>query len=109
MELGFVFYVRDFGGPTHPPNAGPLRAGNYEPRFRGMGERGHFSREDIMSFASDSRKYAQEWFDVAERFPPKQRHAALEIAEAWFQLAMDAASLETDNAEHLVPAKASIH
>ncbi len=45
-----------------------------------------------MSLVSDSRKCAQEWFDLAEHLPLEKRQAALEIAEAWFQLAMDAAA-----------------
>ena len=59
-----------------------------------------------MSLASDSRKHAQEWFDLAERLPSKQRHAALEIAEVWFQLAIDAAFLETADADLLILARA---
>ena len=47
-----------------------------------------------MSLAADSRKHAQEWFDLADRLPVQERQGALEIAEAWFQLAMDAAALE---------------
>jgi hypothetical protein len=58
-----------------------------------------------MSLASDSRKHAQAWFEVAERLPPKQRRAALGIAETWFQLAMDAASLKSDNVKSSIQAK----
>lgn len=47
-----------------------------------------------MSLMSDSRKWAQNWFDLAERLPAVQRRAALEIADAWFELAMDASALE---------------
>jgi hypothetical protein len=62
-----------------------------------------------MSLASDSRRHAQEWFDVAERLPPKQRRAAHGIAETWFQLAMDAASLEAENVESSTKAKTLSH
>ncbi len=47
-----------------------------------------------MSLVSDSRKYAEDWFDLAQHLPLKHRQAALEIAGAWFQLAMDAAALD---------------
>jgi hypothetical protein len=50
-----------------------------------------------MSLMSDSRKWAQNWFDLAERLPSVQRRAALEIAEAWFELAMDASALEIND------------
>jgi hypothetical protein len=48
-----------------------------------------------MSLVSDSRKCAQDWFDLAEHLPSKERQAALEIAEAWFHFAMDAAVHDT--------------
>lgn len=47
-----------------------------------------------MSLVSDSRKRAQDWFDLAEHLPLKERQPALEIAEAWFAFAMDAAALD---------------
>jgi hypothetical protein len=57
-----------------------------------------------MSLISDSRKCAQDWLDLAEHLPLKERQAVLEIAEARFQLAMDAAALDTGQM-HLSPAK----
>jgi len=48
-----------------------------------------------MSLASDSRKRAHDWFKVAEGLPPQQRQPALNIAEAWFRLAMDAEVMES--------------
>jgi hypothetical protein len=60
--------------------------------------------EAPMSLASNSRQCAEDWFDLAEHLPLKERRAVLEIAEAWFQLAMDAAALETGQM-HLSPAK----
>ncbi len=56
--------------------------------------RGLIYQEASMSLVSDSRKYAQDWFDLAQHLPLKHRQVALEIAGAWFQLAMDAAALD---------------
>lgn len=50
-----------------------------------------------MSLASDSRRHADEWFDVAQRMPAQQRKGALKVAEAWFHLALDAVALEADD------------
>ena len=55
-----------------------------------------------MSLASESRKHADEWLDLAERMPPGQREGALQVAEAWFYLAMDAAVLEADKISHKI-------
>jgi hypothetical protein len=48
-----------------------------------------------MSLASDSRKHAEDWFKVAANMPPQERDYALTVAEAWVQLAMDAAAMES--------------
>jgi hypothetical protein len=34
--------------------------------------------------------------------PPAQQEGALKVAEAWFQLAMDAVVLETDKISHKI-------
>lgn len=48
-----------------------------------------------MSLAADSRKHAEDWFQVAERLPIQARRHALHVAEAWFRLAMDAEAMES--------------
>ena len=47
-----------------------------------------------MSLASDSRKHASEWLRVAKRLPEGERGSALDVAEAWFELAMQAEAIE---------------
>jgi hypothetical protein len=47
-----------------------------------------------MSLASNSRKHVQDWFKIAERLPLQERQQALNVAEAWFRLAMDANFVE---------------
>jgi hypothetical protein len=66
-------------------------------------------KEAPMSLVSDSRKCAQDWFDLAEHLPLKERQAALEIAEAWFQFAMDAAALNTGQTHALAANPHNIH
>ena len=61
-------------------------------------------KETSMSLVSDSRKCALKWFDLAEHLQLPERQAALEIATAWFQLAVDAAALDTGQ-KHPSPAK----
>jgi hypothetical protein len=53
-----------------------------------------------MSLVSESRKHADEWLSLANRMSPEQRKGALQVAEAWFHLAMDAVILETDKISH---------
>lgn len=48
-----------------------------------------------MSLASESRKHAQDWFQIAESLPATERQRAFDVAEAWFRLAMDAEAMET--------------
>ncbi len=48
-----------------------------------------------MSLASDFRKHAQDWFDIAEQLPAHERQPALDVAEEWFRLAMDAEAIES--------------
>ena len=48
-----------------------------------------------MSLASDSRKHAQDWCQVAARLPARERQYALNVAEAWFRLATDAEAIES--------------
>jgi hypothetical protein len=62
-----------------------------------------------MSLASDSRKHAQQWFDLAERLSAEVRQGALDIAEAWFRLAMDAAVLEQGEKSTDVPTSNALH
>jgi len=50
-----------------------------------------------MSLASDSRKHAQEWLEIADRLKAAERQSALNVAEAWFRLAMDAELIESDH------------
>jgi hypothetical protein len=53
-----------------------------------------------MSLVSESRKHADEWLNLAERMPSEQREGALQVAEAWFHLAMDAVAFETNKISH---------
>jgi hypothetical protein len=48
-----------------------------------------------MSLASESRKHAKDWFGLADTLPTQRRQAALDIAEAWFRLAMNAEAIES--------------
>jgi hypothetical protein len=47
-----------------------------------------------MSLAAESRQHAETWFRIAKRLPEQTRRPALEVAEAWFELAMSAAAIE---------------
>jgi hypothetical protein len=62
-----------------------------------------------MSLASDSRKHAQQWFDLAKHLPAEVRQAAREIAESWFQLAMDADVIEQDQKSTDAPTSNALH
>jgi len=57
-----------------------------------------------MSLASDFRKDAQDWFEIAEQLPAHERQPALIVAEEWFRLAMDAEAMESRD-----PGGATIH
>ncbi len=48
-----------------------------------------------MSLAFEFRRHAQDWFEIAERLPDQKRQSALNVAEAWFRLAMDAEAMES--------------
>jgi hypothetical protein len=55
-----------------------------------------------MSLVSESSKHADEWLNLAGRMPPAQREGALQVAEAWFHLAMDAVVFKTGKISHKI-------
>ena len=62
-----------------------------------------------MSLASQSRQHAQDWFRVAERLPAQDRQSALNVAEAWFRLAMDAEAMDAKAIKARQPTNSTIH
>lgn len=61
-----------------------------------------------VSLISDYRKCAQQWFELAEHLPLEDR-PALEAAEAWFQLEMDAVVFDTGQKRPPAAEPHSIH
>jgi hypothetical protein len=44
--------------------------------------------------SEEYRSRAQDWIRLIDHLPPHERSAAMEVAEAWLQLAADALRLE---------------
>jgi hypothetical protein len=61
------------------------------------------TREAAMD-SSVYRKHAEDWREIAEHVPAEQRRSAINIAEAWLQLAADIHRLEKRGAQKAPPA-----